>query len=272
MLIDVLTYFLPAAYATVIYAYGRAFFSDVLWAQRWKRSMLWALLAIHGGYLVARTIAFSHPPATNLFEILTLIAFTTTAAYTVIETRTKQYETGYFVLLFSFFFQLVSSLFIKDLLEVKDILRSNYFGLHVASALAGYSAITLSAVYGSLYLMLYHQIKKSRFGVIYRKLPSLENLERMSVFAIFLGFMFLALAMVAGFVWLPKAFTDFSYADPKLIGTVVIWLIYGAALLGRRSSKWKGRRMMVVAIGGFIVSVFSMTAVNLFFTSFHRFI
>lgn len=272
MLIDILTFILPFAYALVIYAYGKAFFSDAEWAQRSKRTLLIGLVLVHGAYLVARTVAFDHPPATNIFEILTLIAFTTTASYFAIETRTGQHETGYFVLLFAFFFQVVSSLFIEDLTQVKDVLRSAYFGLHVASALAGYSAITLSAVYGFLYLMLYHEMKKSQFGVIYRKLPSLENLERMSVFSIWMGFVFLAVAMLAGLVWLPQAFTDVSYADPKLIGTVIIWLIYGIALAARRSAKWKGRRMMVIAISGFIVSVFSMTAINLFLTTFHRFV
>ncbi len=272
MLIDILTILLPLAYASVIYAYGKGFFSDVAWAQRSKRGLLAGLLILHAVYLVARTVAFDHPPATNVFEILTLLAFTTTAAYTAIETRTGQHETGYFVLMFAFGFQLVSSLFIEDLLEVKEVLRSAYFGLHVASALAGYSAITLSAVYGSLYLMLYHEMKKTRFGVIYRKLPSLENLERMSVFSIWLGFIFLAVAMIAGLIWLPRAFADFSYADPKLIGTIIIWLIYGVALTARRSARWKGRRMMVIAISGFVISVFSMTAINLFFTSFHRFV
>ena len=272
MLIDTLTILLPLAYAVVIYAYGRAFFSDVSWAQRSKRTLLVGLLLLHAAYLLARTIAFDHPPATNMFEIFTLIAFTTTAAYTAIETRTGQHETGYFVLMIPFFFQLVSSLFIEDLLKVKDVLRSIYFGMHVTSALAGYAAITLSAIYGFLYLMLYHEMKKSQFGVIYRKLPSLENLERMSVFSIWLGFIFLALAMIAGLIWLPQAFTDFSYADPKLIGTIIIWLIYGIALLARRSAKWKGRRMMVIAISGFVISVFSMTLINLFLTGFHRFV
>ena len=272
MLIDILTILLPPAYAFVIYAYGRAFFSDTHWAQVAKRKMLLGLLALHATYLIIRTVAFDHPPATNMFEILTLIAFTMTAAYTAIEIRTKQHETGYFVLMFAFFFQLISSLFIEDLIEVKEVLRSAYFGLHVAAALAGYSAITLSAVYGFLYLTLYHEMKKSQFGVIYRKLPSLENLERMSVFSVWLGFIFLAVAMVAGIVWLPQAFTDFSYADPKLIGTFTIWVIYGIALAARRSAKWKGRRMMVIAIGGFVISVFSMTAINLFLTSFHKFV
>jgi len=127
VLIDTLTILLPPAYAFVIYAYGRAFFSDSTWAQRSKRRLLLGLLFLHGVYLIARTIAFDHPPATNMFEILTLIAFTTTAAYTAIETRTKQHETGYFVLMFAFFFQLVSSFFIEDLVEVKEVLRQAGF-------------------------------------------------------------------------------------------------------------------------------------------------
>ncbi len=272
MLVDTLTIILPPAYAVVIYAYGKAFFSDSPWAQRTKRNLLGGLLGMHALYLIARWIAFDHPPATNVFEILTLLAFTITASYTAIEIRTQRHETGYFVLMLAFFFQLISSLFIEDLLEVQDVLRSTYFGLHVTSALVGYSAITLSAVYGFLYLMLYYEMKKSQFGVIYRKLPSLENLERMSVFSIWLGFVSLAIAMVAGIVWLPRAFTDFSYADPKLIGTILIWLLYGVALAARRSAKWQGRRMMVIAISGFIISVFSMTAINLFLTQFHKFV
>jgi len=270
-IISFLNILLPFGYAVAVYAYGKAFFADTPWAKSSKRWILLSVIGTHGVYLAARTTAFSHPPATTVYEVLTLLAFTTSAAYYVIESRTGNRETGYFILNIPFFFQLVSSLFIKDLLEVPEILRSNYFGFHVTAALAGYSAITLSAVYGFLYLMLYHEIKQTRFGAVYRKLPSLENLERMSVMAIWLAFFFLAAAMLAGVVWLPQAFSDFSYADPKLIGTVFIWLLYGAALAARRSTRWKGRKMMIVAISGFVISIFSLTAVNMLLSGFHRF-
>jgi HemX protein len=233
--------------------------------------MLVSVVTLHAVYLVARSVAFNHPPVTSVFEIFTVLAFAVALSYAVIERRSGTKETGYFILNISFFFQFASSLFIRDLLEVPQILRSNWFGLHVTSALIGYAAITISAVYGLLYLMLYHEIKGNRFGVIYKKLPNLETLEKMNFIAITLAFLFLTLAILAGFVWLPRAFTNFSYADPKLLGTVVIWAMYGLGILLRKRGSLRGRSLMVLSICAFGVALFSMTIINMFFSGFHRF-
>lgn len=254
-----------------MWVYGKAFFADAERAKRWKSRLLVAVVLIHGIYLGVRTIEFRHPPATTIFEILTLLAFSVAVTYLFIEFRTKARETGYFILNIAFFFQLGSSLFIKDLLEVPEILRSNLFGLHVTAAILGYAAITISAVYGFLFLMLYHEIKASKFGVIYKKLPNLETLEKMSYTAVKLAFVLLGVAIVAGFVWLPKAFTDFSYTDPKLIGTFAVWILYGAGIIAKRSGGWTGRKVMLLSISGFIITLFSLTFVNVFLSSFHKF-
>lgn len=254
-----------------MWVYGKAFFADAESAKRWKSRLLVAVVLIHGIYLGVRTIEFRHPPATTIFEILTLLAFSVAVTYLFIEFLTKARETGYFILNIAFFFQLGSSLFIKDLLEVPEILRSNLFGLHVTAAILGYAAITISAVYGFLFLMLYHEIKASKFGVIYKKLPNLETLEKMSYTAVKLAFVLLGVAIVAGFVWLPKAFTDFSYTDPKLIGTFAVWILYGAGIIAKRSGGWTGRKVMLLSISGFIITLFSLTFVNVFLSSFHKF-
>lgn len=251
--------------------YGKAFFADAERAKRWKSRLLVAVVLIHGIYLGVRTIEFRHPPATTIFEILTLLAFSVAVTYLFIEFRTKARETGYFILNIAFFFQLGSSLFIKDLLEVPEVLRSNLFGLHVTAAILGYAAITISAVYGFLFLMLYHEIKASRFGVIYKKLPNLETLEKMSFTAVELAFVLLGTAIVTGFVWLPEAFTDFSYTDPKLIGTFAVWILYGAGIIAKRSGGWTGRKVMLLSICGFVITLFSLTFVNVFLSSFHKF-
>jgi len=270
-LIDILNSALPILYLTVVWVYGKAFFSDAASAKTWKTPLLVGVVLIHAVYLTARTIEFRHPPATTIFEILTLLAFSVAVTYLFIEFRTKARETGYFILNIAFFFQLGSSLFIKDLLEVPEVLRSNLFGLHVTTALLGYAAITISAVYGFLFLMLYHEIKASRFGVIYKKLPNLETLERMSLTAVELAFVFLGVAIVAGFLWLPRAFTDFSYADPKLIGTVAIWLLYGAGIVAKRSGGWTGRKLMLLSLCGFVITLFSLTIINVLLSGFHKF-
>ena len=185
--------------------------------------------------------------------------------------RTKTTGTGFFVLVLAFLFQACSSLFIKDLTDITPILRSNLLGFHVSAALLGYTAISLSAVYGLLYLMLYHEIKSSRFGVIYSRLPNLETLEKMNHKAVVFGFLMLTISMVVGLFWLPRAFEGVSLLDPKLIGTLVIWMLYGGGLYAKRVFGWQGRKSMILSIVGFGFAFLSMTVVNLYLSGFHTF-
>lgn len=271
LVLDGLTILLPALYFIVVWTYGKAFFSDLSWAQSAKTKLLILTLVLHLFYLLARTVEFGHPPVTTIFEILTVLAFSVAAAYLIIEFRSKSKDTGYFIVNIAFFFQFISSIFIRDLAEVPPILRSGVFGLHVSSALLGYAAITLSAVYGFLYLMLYHEIKASKFGTIYKKLPTLETLERMSFTAFEMAFIFLGIAIAVGLYWLPRTFDSFSYADPKLVGTIVLWLLYGIGILAKRFGEWKGRKVMILSVCGFGITIFSMIVINMFFSGFHNF-
>lgn len=270
-LIDPLNILLPFLYIGVVYAYGKSFFKSSKPAETLKTPLLFVLIIVHFIYLILRSVAFAHPPITTIFEIFSTVSFSVTLAYAYIQVKTKVRSTGFFILIVGFFFQLFSSLFIKDLLNVPDVLRSNLLGFHVVSALLGFSAITISAIYGMLYLMLYHDIKSNRFGIVYQRLPNLEILERMSLTATVLGFVLLTVAIVVGLVWLPKAFETFSYADPKLIGTVFIWVLYATGLIANRFARWQGKRIVWLSILGFIVSFFSMTIVNMFFSGFHKF-
>lgn len=269
--IDFLQVLLPFLYFATVWAYAKAFFSGSGPARKAKTPLLAVTLSAHLAYLLARTAAFEHPPITSLFEILSVIAFSISLAYLILEWKTKVKGTGYFILNLPFFFQLISSLLVKDQVYVDPVLRSNLLGIHVSSALLGYAAITISAVYGFLYLMLYHRIKSNRFGVIYERLPNLEVLERLSFVSTAIAFVFLTVAIAVGLVWLPRAFSDFSYTDPKLVGTVLIWLVYGTGLAARKLAGWYGKRIVIVSIVGFGVSILSMTLINIFFSGFHNF-
>ena len=270
-LINLLEILLPILYFVAIWAYARAFFSGDRFAESLKAIFLRLALVLHASYIVARTIALHHPPITSVFEILSLIAFTVVLVYAYIEFRTKNTATGYFILMLPFFFQLISSLFIKEVSDVPLMLQSNLLGFHVSSAFLGYAAITISAVYGFLYLMLYHDIQSKQFGVIYKRLPNLETLERMSITATLFGFALLTIAIVIGIIWLPRVFGDFDYTDPKLIGTVAIWVIYAVGLTAKKAVGFQGRRMMVLSVAAFVVALLSMTVINMFFTEFHKF-
>lgn len=269
--IDILRVALPFLYFLLVGTYGRAFFSDISFAKRIKTPFLVTIVVIHLCYLLLRTVEFSHPPVTNVFEVFSVLAFSVAITYLIIEWNSHHSETGYFILNIAFFFQLISSFFIKDEYEVKELLRSALFGIHVTTALIGYAAITIAGAYGFLYLMLYHEMKATRFGVVYKKLPTLESLERMTRTAITIAFVLLGCAITFGIVWLRHVFGGEYHYDPKLIGTLFVWILYGWMTFAPRFSSWKGRKLMLLAVIGFAVSLFSLTVVNIFFSGFHKF-
>jgi len=269
--IDFFNFLLPILYAVTFFIYSYDFMKGVKGLANSKRLFLFVTLLIHIFYIALRTVEFDHPPITNVFEIFTILAFCISFAYFIIEMLTDIRGTGPFIIIFSICFQLISSLFIEDLEVVKDVLRSNLLGSHVLSALLGYSGITISAVYGFLYLMLYKEIKLNKFGLIFNRLPNLEVLERLSFFSAVFGFVFLTVAIVIGIIWLPRAFPHFSYADPKLIGTSLSWIIYGTGILFKFIGKWRGKKVVLFSILGFALALLSTAVTNFLSLSFHSF-
>jgi len=179
--------------------------------------------------------------------------------------------TGPFIIILPLIFQLISTLFIQDLTEVRDVLRSNLLGIHVISALLGYSGFTISAVYGFLYLVLYKDIKLNKFGLIFNRLPNLEVLERLSLYSAVIGFIALTIAIIIGIIWLPIAFPKFSFLDPKLVGSTLVWLLYAAGITSKVLGKWRGKKLVILSISGFIVAIISTILSNFLAQSFHSF-
>ena len=269
--VDVLQVAVPVLYGVLVLLYGVTFFWNAPSVEGYKTPLLGTTIVLHAVYLAVRTAAFDHPPITSVFEIMTMLAFCIAVAYLYLEVRTNASTTGVLILALAFVFQTVSSVFIRDLLTIPDYLHSLVLGFHVTTALLGYTGISLSAAYGFLYLMLYRDMKTANFGKMYERLPNLETLETMSHRAEVLGFVMLSVAILIGLFWLPRVFADFSYWDPKLVGSVVIWMLYAVGLAAKRRFGWQGRRMMILTLVAFCFVFLSMTVINLYLSGFHSF-
>jgi ABC-type uncharacterized transport system permease subunit len=269
--IDFLNILLPIFYILTFGVYSYEFMKAGKHRFEFARLFLFTTLLFHLIYLLARTSQFNHPPITNVFEIFSVLAFAICFSYFILELLTDIKGTGPFIIIISIIFQTISSLFIEDLVEVREVLRSNLLGSHVFTALLGYAGITISAVYGFLYLILYKDIKLNKFGLIFNRLPSLEVLESLSFYSAIIGFALLTIAITIGIIWLPKAFPDFSYADPKLIGSLLVWLLYGAGILSKVFGKWRGKKVVILSIIGFVLAITSTMLTNFFAQSFHSF-
>ncbi|PKL83722.1 MAG: cytochrome C biogenesis protein [Ignavibacteriae bacterium HGW-Ignavibacteriae-3] len=262
---------LPVFYFLVFIIYGYDFYQENKTVNNSKRIILFITLLLHTFFLVSRTIEYNHPPITNKFEIFSIISFSIGFSYFVLELLTDIRGTGTFIIFFSFLFQIISSLFVEHTYIVPEVLRNRLLGLHVISALLGYSGITISAVYGLLYLLLYKNLKSNKFGLIFNRLPNLEILEKLSFYSAVIGFVLLTFAIVIGIIWLPSAFPEFSYYDPKLIGTFIVWLIYGIGIVNKFLEKLYGRKVILYSLFGFIVAIMSLIITNTLAKTFHSF-
>ena len=262
---------LPILYLATLGFYIYDFVSDNNKFSNSKRIFLFVTLFIHVLYLILRTIEFNHPPITNKYEIFTILAFCLAFSYFLLELLSDIRGTGSFIILFSVIFQLISSLFIQDLIEVKEVLRNRLLGIHVISALGGYAGFTIAAVHGVLFFLLYKEIKLNNYGLIFNRLPSLEILEKLNFYSVLIGFILLTISMLIGFIWLPTAFPNFSYGDPKLISVTIVWLIFGFGILLKVIAKLYGKKVIIFSLIGFIIAILSLLVSNIFAESFHSF-
>jgi ABC-type uncharacterized transport system permease subunit len=270
-MIHLFNWLLPLFYAVSFGLYLAAFIRAKGQLTNVKRVSLFITLLIHGIYLLLRTIEFQHAPITTKFEVFTVLAFAISFSYFILELITDVRGTGAFIIFFSLIFQILSSLFIEDLLVVNEILRNRFLGLHVISALLGYSGFTISAVYGILFFMLYKNLKNQKYGFLFERLPSLEVLEKMSFYAVLIGFTMLTIAIVIGVIWLPDAFPDFSYLDPKIVTTGIVWLVYTGGILTKKILRLYGKKVILFSIFGFVFALLSFVITGIVQSTFHSF-
>ncbi len=274
--LQLLNILLPLGYLLAALAYLMVFMESPEWARKWSTLFTVAVAGAHLVYLVLATVAFQHVPVANAWEGFTFIAFAMVVVYLVLEWRSGDKATGIFLLVPVLFFQVLSSAFVTHTREVDEILRSPLFGVHVTAALLGYVALSVAAVYGAMYSLLYRELKKGHVGLIFRRLPSLETLSRFNMGAVLLGWIGLTMAIIWGTVWaegLSSAglLQGTLYTDPKFFLTMFLWLLYGLALGGRYFLNWPGRQLAHVTLVAFVLMVGSSLAVNLVLPSFHQF-
>jgi ABC-type transport system involved in cytochrome c biogenesis permease subunit len=264
---------LPILYGVAFFDYLLAFVTEDRTVRKLARPLLMTAVSVNLLYVLGFTVFFEHIPMVNVYQAVGMVGFALAAIYLWVESRTQSLHTGPFVLFLVLIFQLVSTLFPKLDREVPEILRSTLFSVHVSAAVVGYSALALSGVFGVLYLMMYYRIRQKSFGLIFRRLPPLDVLDRMNVAAAMVGFGFLTLAIAVGSVWTARLFGDLGYMvrDPKILVALLTWVVYAVALGGRWLPRWSGTHTAYSTTLGFAAVLFSIFAVNFLLSRFHVF-
>jgi HemX protein len=269
-LIGTLGFALAAIYATAVLAYAVDFIRCDARAARAARRLLELVLVLHASYLALRTARFGHVPLASVPEVLTSVAFAVALVYSLVERSSREQRTGVFLVAVPFFSQLASTFFIRNTGDFPAVLRSPLFAVHTSSAVIGYAAFAVSAVYGVLFLLLYHELKLRRFGLFFDRLPPLETLSNMCLRAVFVGLAALTMTIVCGSLWARIKFPGFYY-DPKFLATIVVWIVYMIAAWLHYGRRTGDRQVILLSLVGFALLVGAAFIARLAFATFHAF-
>jgi ABC-type uncharacterized transport system permease subunit len=130
-----------------------------------------------------------------------------------------------------------------------------WMAFHVTIALASAAMLLGAGVYGAGYLILHHQMKRRRFGQIFSKLPSLEEVNRLRAVALYVGWTLITVGLGASAAWMAMNRTPQEIIRSHLAEMTFLWLVVtGMALFERR--RMMSQRKLAATTVGFACIVF----------------
>ncbi|HYG57219.1 MAG TPA: cytochrome c biogenesis protein CcsA [Symbiobacteriaceae bacterium] len=154
--------------------------------------------------------------------------------------------------------------------EMVQEFPASLVGWHIGVIMLGYTFFVASFIAGALYLLQERNLRAKRWGSFYHRVPPLETLDIWGGRFVSIGFPLMTIGMVVGLVFAHVTWAHFWQADPKVIFTVFVWLVYGGYLLMRKVWGWGGRKAAwwsVAGVAGLLINYFVMNLLS----RLHRF-
>jgi ABC-type uncharacterized transport system permease subunit len=227
-------------------------------------------LLLHGIALEAAAVRLHHLPITDVRDALSFLAFDVTLAFFLVYLRYRIVSLGIFMLPFVFLLTLIAALHPGASFASAGF-RGGWLGVHIASMILGYTGFFLTFVAGVMYLIQESELKSKHPHGFYYRLPSLDDCDRLYYRSLLFGNLFLALGLATGFVWASRTWQGPWEFDPKILATLVTWLIYLTLFSTRLSGNWRGRRSAYGAVFGFAAVLVTFLGVT-FLSGQHGFL
>ncbi len=222
-------------------------------------------------YLILRAVKGGYFPVTNTHEGLIFFAFLASLMFLFFYLKNKILIVGVFLSPLITILTLIAGFIDKQTGQILPILESFWFPIHVISAFIGNALFALSFVVSLVYLIENFRLKKKKFDVLGKILPSITTLDTINYLCLIYGFPFLTLGMITGAIWAQLAIGSYWNNDPKEIWSLVTWFLYAALLHTRLINGWKGKKIAILSILAFLFLVFSFIGVKFLFKGYHVF-
>jgi cytochrome c-type biogenesis protein CcsB len=164
-----------------------------------------------------------------------------------------------------------------DFITMKIVAKSsqafiqNYlFKATFRSEHAAVMAASLACLAGFVFLAWRYGYALKTLIVSFSVTPDI--LEDITYRLIAIGFpIFTIGGLIFGAVWADQAWGKYWSWDPKETWSLIIWFVYAFYLHARQMRGWRGNRIAVVAVIGFVVTMFTYLGVNLLLSGLHSY-
>jgi cytochrome c-type biogenesis protein CcsB len=218
-------------------------------------------LILNGISLLRDAFYLHRVPLTSVETVLAFFAFSVTAAFFIIYRRFQIAWLGFLVLPFVFILTLAAALSSSPLPRSPS-LHSRWLLVHSSAMILAYTALFLTFVAAVMYLMQSGELKSKQPKALYRYLPSLETCDKLYDRSLVFGLGCMTAGIIAGFLWASKAWSGSWEWDPKILASLVTWIIYVALVSTRFHGSGRGRKSAYVAIFGFAAILITFLGVT----------
>jgi ABC-type uncharacterized transport system permease subunit len=187
-------------------------------------------------------------------QLFSLLAAFTVAGYLILDFKYDLPVAGSFVAPFTVAVMVPAHLVTTGAHAVAPQLsHSVALFVHVGAAALGTSALALSFALALLYLASERQVKSKRPGRLFARLPSLDLLDQAGYRLVVWGFIFLSLAIATGSLVSHEATGSPLPLAPKQGFAILAWALFAALIQARLVAGWRGRRVAVLVVAGFVL-------------------
>ncbi len=233
----------------------------------WLLSMVWFLQIIY--FMKHLFMDFSFPVAT-LIDSLFFFSWILITFSLIVNKLFPVHFIVFFVNLFGFFVLVLY--FVADLKQ-QPIQRSIEFAhemliAHISLAFVSYSFFTFSFIFSVMYLIQYRLLKRKKGLKWLWRIGNLNQLETYSFKAISIGVPLLLLSIILGLFWTNVADVAFYWYDIKILGSLLVLVIYIVFLVLRGMNSYRGKTIATYNTAAFLILLINFLLSNSY-SNFH---
>ena len=228
--------------------------------------------------VVTRGLAVHRAPWGNMYEFVTALTCVAAIFFLFVMIRYRAWSLGVFVMS-----AVVVTLGLAETLiytaagELVPALQSYWLDIHVTAMTLATGIFFVAAVLGFVYLWVDRYARRVAAGRaapgngIIRRLPSIEQIDRLTYRTIVFGFPVWTFGVIAGAIWADQAWGRYWGWDPVETWAFITWVLYATFLHARATAGWRGRRAHYIQLLGFTSLIFNILVVQVFIAGLHSY-